>query len=127
MDILDDKLVVAMGNRHIYIYDVRNMSETLQKRESSLKYMTRAIACLPSKDGESTITPSHDNEFFVTALLTISSSGYASSSTEGRVAVEYFDPSPEVQSKKYAFKCHRQVHGDTEVVYPVNGLAFNPV
>ncbi|KAH8557069.1 WD40-repeat-containing domain protein [Umbelopsis sp. PMI_123] len=103
MDILDDKLVVAMGNRHIYIYDVRNMSETLQKRESSLKYMTRAIACLPTKDG------------------------YASSSTEGRVAVEYFDPSPEVQSKKYAFKCHRQVQGDTEVVYPVNGLAFNPV
>ncbi|CAO3689105.1 unnamed protein product [Umbelopsis vinacea] len=103
MDILEDKLVVAMGNRHIYIYDVRNMSETLQKRESSLKYMTRAVACLPSKDG------------------------YASSSTEGRVAVEYFDPSPEVQSKKYAFKCHRQVHGDTEVVYPVNGLAFNPV
>jgi cell cycle arrest protein BUB3 len=61
------------------------------------------------------------------ALMRIFSSGYASSSTEGRVAVEYFDPSPEVQSKKYAFKCHRQVHGDTEVVYPVNGLAFNPV
>jgi cell cycle arrest protein BUB3 len=103
MDILEDKLVVAMGNRHIYIYDVRNMNETLQKRESSLKYMTRAVGCLPTKDG------------------------YASSSTEGRVAVEYFDPSPEVQSKKYAFKCHRQVQNDVEVVYPVNGLAFNKV
>ncbi len=29
-------------------------------------------------------------------------------STEGRIAVEYFDASPEVQANKYAFKCHRQ-------------------
>src|ERR1700722_10806337 len=57
MDILEDKLVVAMGNRHIYIYDVRNMSETLQKRESSLKYMTRAVGCLPTKDGEISAVP----------------------------------------------------------------------
>jgi hypothetical protein len=45
------------------------------------------------------------------------------SSVEGRVAVEYFDPSPEAQSKKYAFKCHRQ--GD--LVYPVNAMSFHPV
>jgi hypothetical protein len=49
--------------------------------------------------------------------------GYVLSSVEGRVAVEYFDPSPEAQSKKYAFKCHRQ--GD--LVYPVNAMSFHPV
>jgi len=77
-----------------------------QQRESSLKFMTRAVACMPNDDG------------------------YASSSIEGRVAVEWFDPSPESQARKYAFKCHRQPDpaGDgTDIVYPVNALAFHPV
>lgn len=55
--------------------------------------------------------------------------GYASSSIEGRVAVEWFDPSPESQARKYAFKCHRQpdAAGDgTDIVYPVNALSFHP-
>lgn len=37
----------------------------------------------------------------------ITPTGYTLSSIEGRVAVEYLDPSPEAQKKKYAFKCHR--------------------
>lgn len=53
--------------------------------------------------------------------------GYASSSIEGRVAVEFFDPSDESQKRKYAFKCHRQVEGGVDVVYPVNTLAFHPM
>ena len=52
--------------------------------------------------------------------------GYASSSIEGRVAVEWFDPSPDSQSRKYAFKCHRQPSEGVDVVYPVNALAFHP-
>lgn len=43
------------------------------------------------------------------------------------MAVEFFDPAPEVQAKKYAFKCHRQVIDGVDTVYPVQGLAFNPV
>jgi len=68
--------------------------------------MTRAVACMPNDDG------------------------YATSSIEGRVAVEWFDPSAESQARKYAFKCHRQPdpEGDgTDIVYPVNALAFHPV
>ncbi len=68
--------------------------------------MTRAVACMPNDDG------------------------YATSSIEGRVAVEWFDPSTESQARKYAFKCHRQPdpEGDgTDIVYPVNALAFHPV
>lgn len=56
--------------------------------------------------------------------------GYASSSIEGRVAVEWFDPSEDSQARKYAFKCHRQPapEGDgSDIVYPVNALAFHPV
>lgn len=53
--------------------------------------------------------------------------GYATASVEGRIAVEYFDPSPEWQAKKYAFKCHRQTVNGEDHVWPVNALAFHPV
>ncbi|KAF3096722.1 hypothetical protein TWF102_006565 [Orbilia oligospora] len=99
---ITNKLVVAMASRSIHIYDLRAMAEPLQRRESSLKFMTRTVRCMPNGEG------------------------YASSSIEGRVAVEFFDPSKESQSRKYAFKCHRQPEGDVDVVYPVNALAFHP-
>lgn len=53
--------------------------------------------------------------------------GYATASVEGRIAVEYFDPSPAAQEKKYAFKCHRQTIDDVDHVWPVNALAFHPM
>lgn len=54
--------------------------------------------------------------------------GYATSSIEGRVAVEWFDPSASSQSRKYAFKCHRQPDPESavDIVYPVNTLVFHP-
>ncbi|KAH6564551.1 hypothetical protein BASA50_008770 [Batrachochytrium salamandrivorans] len=96
------KLVVAMAGRGIYIYDLRNMSETLQRRESSLKFMTRCVSCIPGGEG------------------------FASCSVEGRVAVEYFDPAEEVQAKNYSFKCHRLVVNGIDTIYPVNTLAYHP-
>jgi cell cycle arrest protein BUB3 len=112
------KLVVAMASRALHIYDIKALAvmasqasqplpntieiEPWQRRESSLKFMTRAVACMPND------------------------AGYASSSIEGRVAVEWFDPSQESQARKYAFKCHRQPSEGMDVVYPVNALAFHP-
>lgn len=44
----------------------------------------------------------------------------------GRVAVEYLDPSPEEQKKKYSFKCHRAKDpSGIELIYPVNAIAFH--
>lgn len=119
MSLTATKLVVAMASRSLHIYDLKALAllteesgevvnnkievEPWQRRESSLKFMTRCVACMPNDDG------------------------YASSSIEGRVAVEWFDPSPESQARKYAFKCHRQAAEDVDVVYPVNALAFHPV
>lgn len=122
------KLIVAMANRVNNIYDISALAmisgqasqpppnsidlEPFQIRESSLKFMTRAVACMPNDDG------------------------YASSSIEGRVAVEWFDASEESQKRKYAFKCHRvaapPAADDSEaepvdIVYPVHALAFHPV
>lgn len=108
-----------MASRLLYIYDLSSTImlasqangaapdlEPWQKRESSLKFMTRAVACMPND------------------------AGYATSSIEGRVAVEWFDPSTESQARKYAFKCHRQPapeNDGTDIVYPVNALAFHPI
>jgi cell cycle arrest protein BUB3 len=72
-----------------------------QKRESSLKFQTRCLSCFPNKQG------------------------YVLSSIEGRVAVEYLDPSPEVQKRKYAFKCHRNKDNGIEQIFPVNAISFH--
>ena len=120
-----------MSARALHIYDVKSLAllssqapssaptvipppeigmEPWQRRESSLKFLTRAVACMPND------------------------AGYASASIEGRVAVEWFDPSTESQARKYAFKCHRQPDPAAppggpapDLVYPVNALAFHPV
>lgn len=119
LSVSSSKLIVAMASRALHIYDLQSLKkecentldqeqttldvEPWQRRESSLKYMTRTVDCMPNDEG------------------------YASSSIEGRVAVEWFDPSTESQARKYAFKCHRQQVDDVDVVYPVNALAFHPI
>jgi cell cycle arrest protein BUB3 len=52
MDAVGKTLVVAMGGRKINIYDIRKMDKATQERESSLRFMTRALACMPSGEGE---------------------------------------------------------------------------
>lgn len=102
MTISGEKLVVGTAGRRVLIWDLRNMNNAVQKRESSLKYQTRCIRAFPNGQG------------------------YVVSSIEGRVAVEYFDPLPEIQKKKYAFKCHRVKEDGTEKIYPVNAISFHP-
>ncbi|OAA61856.1 nuclear pore complex protein [Niveomyces insectorum RCEF 264] len=116
------KVVVAMTARLVHIYDLPTVAaffadeanessdgssiQPWQQRESSLKFLTRAVACMPND------------------------AGYATSSIEGRVAVEWFEDSAASQARKYAFKCHRQAapeaEGGGDVVFPVNALAFHP-
>jgi len=105
MSLGGSRVVVATAHRAVNVYEKRMLhdgAEPEQKRESSLKYQTRCVSCYP--DG----------------------TGYALSSVEGRVAMEFFDTDPEVQAKKYAFKCHRKSEGGRDIVYPVNTLAFHP-
>ncbi|KAL0490427.1 mitotic checkpoint protein BUB3 [Acrasis kona] len=98
------KIIVGTSERQVLMFDINNNKfNMLQKRESALKYQTRCIKC--SLDG----------------------TGYALSSIEGRVAIEYFDPSPQVQELKYAFKCHRGKLNNVEILYPVNTIAYHPI
>lgn len=95
-------LVVATQGRQVSLIDLRSPSEPMQKRESSLKCQTRCVAQMPSGEG------------------------FTLGSVEGRVAVEYVDPSPEAQSKKYAFKTPRQSVGGVDTAFPVNAICFHP-
>lgn len=45
------KLVVATAGRHIWVWDVRNMSVVLQRRESALKFQTRCVRAFPNEQG----------------------------------------------------------------------------
>lgn len=56
--------------------DARNLTEPEQQRESSLKNQTRCVRCYAEGHG------------------------FALSTIEGRVAMEFFDSAPEVQAKK---------------------------
>jgi cell cycle arrest protein BUB3 len=51
MDLVKNTLVVAMASRLFHIYDVRKMDRPTQERESSLKYMTRSVACMLDGQG----------------------------------------------------------------------------
>lgn len=102
MSLAGETLVVGTANRKVWVWDLRNMSRVQQKKEPTLKYQTRCLACFPNKQG------------------------YVLSSIEGRVAVEYLDPSPEGQKKRYAFKCHRVKDANKiEEIYPVNAISFH--
>ncbi|KAL6517492.1 hypothetical protein OROMI_033193 [Orobanche minor] len=103
MSLVGNRLVIATAGRHVNVYDLRNMSQPEQRRESSLKYQTRCVRCYPN------------------------GTGYALSSVEGRVAMEFFDLSEAGQLKKYAFKCHRKSEAGRDIVYPVNAIAFHPI
>lgn len=101
MGICGEKFVVGTKERKVLVWDLRNSGYVLQRRESSLKYQTRCIKCFPNRQG------------------------FALSSIEGRVAVEYLDSRPEIQKKKYAFKCHRIKEDGIERIYPVNTISFH--
>jgi cell cycle arrest protein BUB3 len=128
LSLSSNRAVVAMAERKVWVYDLSALKTLVeqggdaaqtqqpmnvdpwQQRESSLKFMTRAIACMPD------------------------ATGFATSSIEGRVGVEWFDP--ELEKDTYAFKCHRDKQTlsaddgeqeEVDVVYPVNALAFHPI
>lgn len=52
MDLSRNTLVVAMASRMFHIYDIRKMDAPAQQRESSLKFMTRSLACMVDGQGE---------------------------------------------------------------------------
>jgi cell cycle arrest protein BUB3 len=115
-------LVVSMAHRNVHVYDVRRLDEPKQKRESALKFMTRSVACMADGKGKQAVSI---YVFTATYPYRYVAAGWASGSIEGRIAVEYFDA--ELESRKYAFRCHRQTIDGVDCVYPINALAYHPM
>lgn len=51
LSLVGNRLVVATAGRHVNVYDLRNMNQPEQRRESSLKYQTRCVRCYPNGTG----------------------------------------------------------------------------
>lgn len=96
-------ILIGTNKKEILIYDIRDLENPIERKESPLKYQTRYIECMPN------------------------GLGYAIASIEGRVGLEYFSAAPEMQARNYAFKCHRKDENNKVVVYPVNSISFHPV
>ena len=96
------KLFLALDERQIVVYDLKDLSKPLLNRECLLKYNTRSLC--PLLDG----------------------SGFIVGSIEGRVGVEYLTESE--TNKPFSFRCHRTKDNfGTEMIYPVNAIAMHPV
>lgn len=104
MDATSKYLTLGMSERTIEIYDHRNWKCPVQTRDSGLKLQINDLKAFPSEEG------------------------FAISGIDGRISIEYYDPSEEVQARKFAFRCHRKFNDltNTDTVYPINSIVFNP-
>ncbi|KAJ6813497.1 mitotic checkpoint protein BUB3.3 [Iris pallida] len=92
--------LLAVIGRKVYIYDLRNLKEPVQSKDSSMKYQIQCISSFPSNEG------------------------YAIGSIDGCVELKYFDPS-EDSGKGYAFRCHPKLR-DCWSLATVNDIRFHP-
>ena len=51
LSLTSTRIVVATSERHIVVYDSRNLSAPEQVRESPLRYQTRKVSCFPNGEG----------------------------------------------------------------------------
>ncbi|KER19729.1 putative nucleoporin GLE2 [Opisthorchis viverrini] len=100
--------LVGLAGRHVIAYNLENGPTEFSRTESPLKYQSRCISIFLNQQ-------------------TKQPSGFALGSTEGRVAIQYLNPT--TTKDNFTFKCHRSsapVNGYHEI-YAVNDMAFHPV
>jgi cell cycle arrest protein BUB3 len=129
-----DRLVVAMAERLVYVFDLGRLAagkgegwaEPEQKRESALKGVTRDVEGMSDGLGARAWPSLATSMFRLTRPP--ARPGWTACSVDGRIAVEYFSPTD--QAKKYAFKAHRlaakpdAAEGDS--LFAINALAGHP-
>jgi len=99
--------VVGTAGRGIIIYQLDNNPRQFKVAESPLKYQHRCISIFKDKKKQPT--------------------GYALGSVEGRVAIQFVQPS--TPKENFTFKCHRSngIPAGYQDIYAVNDIAFHPV
>jgi mRNA export factor len=103
MSICDNLLCVALANKKIVFFDLRNLQLPFKTLESMLKYQTRCVA-----------------------MFLKGSDAFAVSSIEGRASIQFLTEDIAIGRKNFAFKCHRETVGGVTNIYSVNSLAVHP-
>lgn len=99
LDVRFNTCAIAVANRRVVIFDLRNLTRPLAEQESTLRLPSRSISLFPD------------------------AKGYALGSIEGRVAIMYINADD--AHKNFAFKCHRD-NEKPQKVFSVNAIAFHP-
>ncbi|XP_018655175.1 mRNA export protein rae1-related [Schistosoma mansoni] len=100
--------LVGTAGRQIFVYNLENGPTQFSQLESPLKFQSRCISIFMDKQKQNP-------------------SGFALGSIEGRVAIQYLNPT--TPKDNFTFKCHRSnapVNGYHEI-FAVNDMAFHPV
>ena len=111
-----NNLVIAMASRLFHIYDIRKMATPAEERESSLKYMTRSLACMPNGEGPYLL-------YFIPEIINRLRNRFCLRSFSRRV----FRPFTSFSRKEIRLQMpYRQTPNNVDHVWPVNSLAFHP-
>lgn len=101
--------VVGIAGRAIIIYQLDTQPQEFKRMESPLKYQHRCVSIFADKK-------------------TSAPTGFALGSIEGRVAIQYVQPTN--PKDNFTFKCHRSnvaPSGGVQDIYAVNDISFHPV
>ena len=106
LSVTRNKVVIAMANNRVVIYDTRGSKEIITEDDTGVgKYQIRCCRAMPSGDG------------------------YALGSVEGRIAIEYFAEKIGGDIGNFTYKCHRltkEQNGEKfSYIYPVNDISFH--
>jgi len=111
-DVVYPMAVVGTAGRGIIIYQLDNQPQEFKRMESPLKYQHRCVSIFVDRKTNPTNPPPV---------------GFALGSIEGRVAIQYVNPTN--PKDNFTFKCHRS-NGTTSTaqdIFAVNSIAFHPV
>lgn len=98
--------VVGTAGRGLIVYQLEGKPQEFKRLDSPLKYQHRCVAIFRDKKKQPT--------------------GYALGCVEGRVAIQYVNPS--TPKDNFTFKCHRSNDSNGyQDIYAVNDIAFHPI
>lgn len=71
MDMSGHRVIVGTSGRHVYIWDLRRMTEPEQRRESSLIHQTRVIGAYIEGDGFAIGSTEVERSLYIVYLFSV--------------------------------------------------------
>ncbi|GMM38747.1 Bub3 protein [Saccharomycopsis crataegensis] len=127
MDMNNNYVIVSTTKNLIQLYDLRFPGAPLiQERESGLRFQTREILLSKNQPPMQIVNNQHifdKPEMTNQNLVYNNEDFFVQSSYEGRIIVDFIDPSEKSQEQKFAFKCHKITSSDgIDMISPINSI-----